>query len=329
MSDAPSVYIDDQGRAIYRPSSIMSCENTFIAHRLGIDPMLPPDKMQERYDEGHLHEPAILRYLEDEEGWFLAEQQKEVEFTVTPKIVVRGHIDASGASPVDVERGELRRRVVDAKALSYDYFGDVMYSIDDQWHVRWDKVPYYAAQMTCYMVAENATGALAVAQKNLEDRTILDRIVVAYFDEPPMDVMELKARVAKIEAKSRKGDLPDVCSNQQFPCPFYHVLHNGPQPGAETVNEYDVLHALAKEFEDAKAAQKAAESRRERCRAKVLEALGERPFVQTPSFSIKQRISEGRRSIDQKRLEAEMPDVAEKYMRQGEPYVTLNVTVKK
>lgn len=276
--DRPAVYHDDDGRWVYRASAVGSCIRALVAARQGYAPMPFPDRTLQIMEEGNIHEPHILAAV-SQQGYAIASEQDEVEVPVIRGVVIRGHIDGI-ASTGGVDR------VVDAKAMSKDVF--------EKWSRHGLKAfPRYAIQLAIYMGALGLGGMMAC--KNRNDGTV----DVKTFDELPIKLSVIKAKVARVEMLAKKGELPTCDTEDQWGC-VYRYLHEAREPD-DAYDEDEVIDALAGEYHRTALAVKQAEERQRECRTRLIKALGERSRCKTSSWSVT-RVEANRKRLDMEAL---------------------------
>lgn len=216
--DGRNVAVGEDGTVTYRASALGDgCTRALVLSRLGYDERPPPQQMQERYNEGHLHEGAVLGRMR-EEGWTIWDEQATVTLMVSGKIRVVGHIDAKGALVTKTGNVGGEARIVEVKTQSKDEFAKFE---KDGWEGGlW---PRYKWQLSCYMLA---TGLPAVVvRKDRNSGTIRPEWV----DEPFYTLAQIRARVLSVEMLAADGIGPEECGPERiWPCPFYYMPgHDG------------------------------------------------------------------------------------------------------
>ena len=103
--DRPGAYREG-GVAIYRASSVGLCEVALIALRMGVQPSVPPDWLQEKFDEGHEWEGHIVEQAADHQDLTIINTQEVVEVDLTPTIRIRGATDGRALRVVGGYRPE-------------------------------------------------------------------------------------------------------------------------------------------------------------------------------------------------------------------------------
>ena len=271
--NAAAVYMEGEGDdavAVYRASSLMSCQNLLLMARLGYEGAAPPEEMQKRFDAGHYHEPLILGKLE-EMGTTVYNRQGYVDLPVGKKALIRGHIDGMAAGAIYVNAINGRRLaegtiidvdglvIVDAKALSQGGF--------EKWKAnQWRDFPYYEWQQYIYALGFGAVGILmAVKNKNSDDH------VFDYWEMEAMSISraDVMKRVLDIEKLAERGEsalFESKCNPVSYPCPYF-MFH--PDDEKITIKDkdveggFDVLEALAVKRADADARIKQAQQERD------------------------------------------------------------------
>lgn len=349
-NDKPMVWVDDDGVSHYRASALGGCTTAMIIVRSGFTPMAPPKKMQDRYNEGHLHEPDIVRRANTEFGLEVfakdprTDQQWEVNVPVSDTVVITGHTDGKclglmfdeadywetdrgremGAlfdydgGPV-VSPGEFR--VFEAKTMSHAAFTRWAAMT---WAERWAAYPGYAKQMTCYVRGMSALDGTTYdkwvyAVKNKESGEIL--IECGYGEPYPWPM--IVAQVMSVEAHVRNGlPIPEACHpNTQWPCPVFYVGPCGDEE-RQTLDERgaEVVVALANTYNENKIEEKRAKEAKEKARDEIKKHLPDDGKFDVDGWKVTWSKRELQSSTDVEVEEFDMdqfvidhPDLAEKY----------------
>jgi len=216
--DAPSVYLDTEANVwVYRASALGGCIRALVYGRKGVEGHAPPEWLQERFDEGHYHEAAILAQFEEDQGYNLFGNQDVVEIKVKPPtkngpgVVVRGHIDARTYMATGL-------CVVDAKAVTEATYKMLVKGVG--------QMPEYDWQQSVYCAGlEAETYCLAIGIKD-RDKPLADQLVEFHYiwGTPTYTISDIRKRVLEIERIVREGGEGDC--NGMYPCPFFH-LHDG------------------------------------------------------------------------------------------------------
>lgn len=224
----PITYVEEKGveggsLVVYRASALGGCMAALVASRLGYTAVPPDANTLALFERGIKAEPEILAYMQ-ENGWYIAEEQKEVEVRVNPHIVVRGHIDALGVhNDSPTTNGGRPYELVECK-----YMGGDSYS-------RWcsggiGDFPRYAWQTSCYIHALHlATGRIGL---KVEPTPGDESYVVSGPFSPPHSLGAIRRRVLKAESYVKRGEVPG-CDNSFYPCPFYYLHEQKPLPMAD------------------------------------------------------------------------------------------------
>lgn len=274
--DGRNVDVGEDGVVTYRASALGGgCTKALVMSRLGMDERPPPADMLARYQEGNLHEGAILNRMK-EEGWTIWDEQATVTLMVSGRLRVVGHIDGKGAMKVsDTQMGEAR--IVEVKTQSKDEFAKFD---KDGWDGGlW---PSYKWQLSCYMLA---TGLPAVVVR--KDRNS-GTIRMEWVDEPFYDLAAVRARVLSVEVLAADGIGPEECGPEKiYPCPFYYLpghdaplatKRNGSSGGVPVPRkmlageEARKIEQIARQYEIAAANEKVAKSAKDSLRKQLVEA---------------------------------------------------------
>lgn len=315
----PAVYTDDAGRTIYRASALAMCRTALIAVRSGFEPMAPPDSMQRRFDEGHLHESNMVQRLNTEYGIEVFNREREVELEITPTLVIRGHIDGEGVGFLDTEADfylrqsgvEAPHRLVENKTMS-----SLAYKawLAMTWEERWKKYPSYAIQSTVYGEATGLRQQLYCV-KDKES----GQMHVEVLDLPCYPLALIKAKVLGIEAHVRQGHpLPEECDVKSWPCPVFYLGPCG-EDRRDTLDERrdEVVQALANTYQDQKTIEAQAKKAKETARDEIKRHLGEAGAYDTSQgwkVSYREGKTTTKQVLDIERLQADHPDLFEQYL---------------
>lgn len=224
MSDDRAPRYMEGDTVVYRASSFGMCEVALAAYGLGHEGDDAPEWMKERYEEGNRLESMILAKVEALAGMEMYDHgQRTVELEIGEvngrKVIVRGHIDGMGA----MAKNDC---VVEVKALAPSMFSQALRD-----GVRFH--PAYEWQAAIYMHATDMGLVWAAMEKVVNDvggdadtpnvRSISPgRFHVQILDTPPIRLLDIKRRIARVEAVIEKGVLPD-CSGIMFPCPMFKL----------------------------------------------------------------------------------------------------------
>lgn len=205
--------------------------------------------LQVLFDEGDLHESAVIRELQDA-GFQIIEQQRSYEW---PKYQITGHVDGKivldgVAYPFDV------------KSMSSYIFKSVQ-TVDDLLHAKYAHLKKYPAQIQLYQLLDNKENGLFI----LKDKSS-GQLKELWM---PLDLVYCEALVQKAErinAHVASGTVPDpipwderTCGS----CQFAHIclpearresldLTNDPELEAKLKRraELDPLRQEFKEIDD-------------------------------------------------------------------------------
>lgn len=173
----------------------------------------------------------------------LDDDQFTMELPVGGKAVIRGHLDgiveqftcSADEQAKLTPNGE--RAVVEAKLLGPDLFAKLIR------HGLVKGFEHYAVQLSLYMTGTGLPGWFVAGEKvrwthafteewekasgpQLEHlRFDVASVYVARFDEPPVPLAKIKARVVRLVKAIEVRDLP-ACDVNQYPCE-YSYLHDG------------------------------------------------------------------------------------------------------
>jgi len=236
---------------VYRASGLGGCMKAQIAAHLGFTP-LSTDRFMENYArEGQLHEDEIVARFGE-----VTSRQAEVYRQVTPTVRLEGHVD-----------GIRHEAVFEVKSM-----GDDTYRrwIKDRWNAG-GMLEKYKWQLSAYM---EMTGLPAhFVAKNRNDGKVSE----AFVDVPFYTWPDIMGRILEMEKWVRRGELPDDCDVNNYPCPFYYLE----QQLTMELAEDEVLDELAQMYEEASLGVKVAEARKKEARHALDVGLGTREKVVT------------------------------------------------
>lgn len=198
---------------IYRASELGLNLRELVAGRLGFDRAPISPDLQQLFDEGNLHEEAVLKDLA-KRGWEIShsqadmnnigDYQHEVDLQITSEIMVRGHVDGLAIEP--------SRCVLEIKSM-----GDSSYqAVQGR---GWDTpglIQKYKWQVSVYMLATGLPLVLWYKNRNNGKSDTLGAAVPFY------SKAQIAGRVLEAEAWARRGQLPP-CDVTSFPCPYYSL----------------------------------------------------------------------------------------------------------
>lgn len=240
-NDAPIVSWDaPRGLWVYRASAMGGCETAMIAARQGLTQVAPPAEMQKRFDDGHRLEAGVIELFEGVgAGWELVPEtayepgqvdlysfgevvdgQLRVEVPVGTGAVIRGHLDGI-VKPMRMNEF----RVLEGKALAESTFREAMNGALRDGKGLWEK---YRVQLSALMIGAGALvglpflPAVFVAARKI-DGELDGQLHYEYVDAPLVSALQLKARVARIEAAAFSGEGELVCKRTDYPCPFFFI----------------------------------------------------------------------------------------------------------
>ena len=235
--------------------------------------------------EGVLHEPAVIDHLE-KDGWVIVDQQREVELVIGDRLVIRGHIDgAGGRGPTGAAR------VVEVKAMGQDPY--------NEWLARgFDGNQRYATQLSVYMAGLDLPGLFVVKNRNT------GHVHVTEVDEPLIPIANIKARVARVEAIARTGELPDCDAASLWGCPFRYLHDQRDLDSVAVVDDVEV-DALAAAYDHARTLATQADGMKKTARDRLADAVRDRGKVRTGRWSVSCTL-ETKRRVDLNKLRAEV-----------------------
>lgn len=293
---------------VYRASALGSCLRAQVATQLDFRAIEDRSgKMDRMSNEGELHEQDVVRQL-TQRGGFVSWRQKEVSLGLSPAFDVVGHIDGIyHAEPQSVEF------VLEVKSMSKDAYDEFLAK-------HWDTpglVQRYKWQISAYMLSLNLPCYFAVKNRN-DGRLHTEILYTPFYTRE-----EIMARVLRMEAMVRKGELPKECDVHMFPCPFFY-LHEVVE--ADVAGD-DIIDGLAEMYEDARLEVKIAETKQKEARKALDTAMGERERVVTEKVKVTYYQRKSNVFNVNKAKEALGEDAVKEFM-EDRIYKGLRVTVK-
>jgi hypothetical protein len=340
-NDKPMVWVDDEGITHYRASSLGGCTTAAILVRSGFTAMAPPDSMQKRFNEGHLHEPDIVRRANTEFGLEVfakdpaTNQQWTVNVPVTDTVVITGHTDGKclGVLPEENESqwdldnprlpGPDEFRLFEAKTMSSAAFK--RWSAMD-WPERWTAYPGYAKQLTCYLRGLSILDGHEYDKwvYAIKDKESGQMLVESGYGEP-YPWAAIVAQILGIEAHVRNGlPIPESCPRTQWPCPVFYIGPCG-EDERVTLDERvgEVVVQLGRVYEDAKEAEKVAAKTKTDARDEIKKHLPDGGKYEFDGWKVafSKKEPKGTTTVtefDMDRFIADHPDIHEQYLIEKE-----------
>lgn len=283
---------DELGRYIYYASELGSCTKLLIAKRMGYQPRVKEagpdeeDRLQLVFDEGNLHEQAVLAKLKSM-GANLYDFQREVRLEIgVPGAVIMGHIDAQGWGP----KLWSDNRVVEIKSMGDESYKEVN-------RLGWDAggfIPKYKWQISVYCWCLEQPGVLVVKNRNTGQILCLLVPQGGFYTYD-----DIQLRILEIETAADLGELPELCDKPMYPCP-YEYLHLEDK----VIRKDSEMDIWAKEYTTAQADKKAAEERMAEARKHIEEGLSDvNKLVTLNGTRITKYHVKGREGLDDKKVD--------------------------
>lgn len=183
------------------------------------------------FREGRLHEPAVMRLLEDA-GFTVIEQQRAF---VDHERKLSGHIDGKilvhgKGWPIEIKSCSQH---IFARILSWNDLMDGLHGAREPW------LRKYPAQITCYLALDKAERREAVfVFKNKVTGRIIDRVVE--FDRAYWEALKMRAEAVNfhVDSKTMPGRIDNdrICTE----CAFRHMC----LPDVDFGDEVDFVREL-------------------------------------------------------------------------------------
>lgn len=283
--DKPIAYEED-GKVIYRASSLGMCTGALVRARLGVTGSAPSDMMQTRFDEGTDWEAEVIaqglgvdwvQVLDPDHlaAWGTVVAADHGRAQVQTEVawgnkVVRCHPDG-----IVTSGSTLEPRVLEAKFLSPEFALEKIKAVDK--HGARGLGASYAWQLAIEMLSTGLPALYVIGVKDaveVEGERVVRgvrEIAVMEFDEPPYTLREVKARVLEIEGYVARGEIPACPVPLMYPCPFW-MDHEQPERvelDDDALVEWVEVWRLAKQQSDEAAG--ALDEVREQIRARLEE----------------------------------------------------------
>jgi len=232
------------------------CERYLVAARTHTDKMaLHGVELQRIFDEGKVHERALLRELEDA-GFEIKEQERPFEwkeFELSGRIdgqiktseFQSGRLDLSDLIPLELKSCSPNSFMAVKKMAPLDFI-----TAKQSW------LRKYPAQMFCYlMMTAKQTGFMLFKNKATGEK----HQVVFTLDDPALDYAEsILQKLTRVNAHVKAGTLPDVVKIDDCKgCPFCSTLCFPGQdygPGFNVMSDADLEAKLERREELAESA---------------------------------------------------------------------------
>lgn len=236
MADDRGITYLEDGKVIYRASSLGRCPRQLVLSRQSYDPLPYPQPVLTAFSEGNAWEPAMIAHLRAN-NWAIKADQPTIEWEVLPGIVIRGHLDGVGWHIIKLPKqdrgldfldyqdqwqakGAHRRSQkvgLEVKALSKDnYAGELK------------NFPAYEWQVSCYMHGTGLPFVMVLVDKaNSNPESITYKF--HYISEPLIPKATIIRRILDVEKHVRNETLPD-CQPDNFFCPYTPYHDEKPEP---------------------------------------------------------------------------------------------------
>jgi hypothetical protein len=263
--DRPAAYVDDDGVLVLRASAITQCTRLLVGVAEGWEQKQPPDSIQRRFDDGHLHEQDILKRTAEKYKGELTVSPVACSLPILPgKVRIEGSGDAMLEALVGFAEHEAGLCLLEAKSMAKSAWGD--------WKLkRFGAFESYAWQASIYQVAVgrsyglNHPMPLVMACKN-KDSGEIDYLPVP---SPPVQMSRIRMRAIEVYKAWQKvrSDLAAIermmCDRTTYPCPLYYIHESREEKKAAKVKaqgpkEDTTLELLMRRYLSAQQAEAAA-----------------------------------------------------------------------
>ena len=286
-----------------RASSFGGCIKAQVAACLGYEPMAPPDRMQEVFDRGHTHEEenaAALRAM----GYTIGAEQQEVYLdgpVGLGKVIghIDGHIYMDGRSYL----WESKSPNAWAKFEKAHKTG----TYDDPLTQR------YAWQISVYMLALELEAYVTCWD---EENGVRGFVI----ETPPYPLTAVEGRLAEIAGWVSSGQLPQLCTVNDYPCPFVY-LH---EDDVEVVDD-PILDQLVAEYDYWAAREKDAGQQKKDYQTAIRDHITRDETVTSGGSKVTRYERKAAARYDMDRMRADNVPVDD-YLIEGKPSVQVRIT---
>lgn len=252
MSDDRPARYEEDGKIIYRASSLGMCDKMFVALAMGYEPRAHPAWFQEILDEGTANEPTIRAMYELDQSTNTGQYTKVVgigrvvEMEILDGIWIRGSIDGHLDQLVIPTLNEFKK-IRDSGWMRY-----LQQGVEFQAN--------YPMQTSFYMFAlgeelggswvpMDFTGGHYVQDEKTGDWSITE-VHTHHYPDPPVPLLAIKKRIAKLErligGAEAIGDI--ACNINMYPCPMYY-LHDEDADEPPTRPSDEIISEIVKQYD--------------------------------------------------------------------------------
>jgi hypothetical protein len=245
MSDNRPARYEENGRVIYRASSLGLCDKVFVALAQGYDPKAHPAWFQEILDEGTRNEEVIRHMYQNKTGLTVEGVGNVLEMEITDGVWLRGSIDGwvEGNLPLAIwdakkirDSGWARylRSGVEFQANYPFQFSAYMH----MWEAMFGKAPEFVMCGGHYE-QDKKTGEWSITET-----------VEHIYDTPMVNLRALKKRIINLENLiDKEKPIGDVqCTKTMYPCPFYYLHDDDDQDEPPVRPSDDIVKPLLLEW---------------------------------------------------------------------------------
>jgi hypothetical protein len=212
----PSRYIED-GKIIYRASSLGMCDKVFAALAMGYTPQAHPVWFQEILDEGTAQESTIREMWEGVEDDVVTDVGLMLELEVLDNVFIRGSVDGVTRDGTMLFEA---KKIRDSGWARYLRSG-VEYQSN------------YPMQTSFYMHALSELKGVDVGMmfvgghyvQQPDGDWLITETHCHTYTTPPVNLLGIKKRIARLERVINEatvvGDVP--CTRNMYPCPFFYL----------------------------------------------------------------------------------------------------------
>jgi hypothetical protein len=207
MSTAPNRVVEGYTH-ILGSSDYGGCIKASVARLLGYDALPTSERMQTLYDRGHEHEDECVLAMEAD-AWIITGRQDEAVIDCSDGWGVVIHYDGLANNGWDTKVLEIKspstwhsfERAVKTNTFTDPYMNRI------------------AWQVSAQMVASGLEAVIACVEEG--------QVRTFGIETPIYTADEIQARVQTIREYVQAGDLPKVCSSDDWPC-GWNYLHEDP-----------------------------------------------------------------------------------------------------
>jgi len=254
----PPRYVEEDGRIIYRASSLGVCDKVFVALALGYDPKAHPQWFQDILDEGTEQEAVIREQYEKDTGLQVVDVGRVLEMEVLDGVWIRGSIDGivpDLTTPAIWDAKKIRtsgwarylRVGVEFQANYPMQFSAYMHMFENETDI-----------MPDFVMAGGHYETMGDEDKGETVSRAITEVSVHTYTDPMVSLRAIKQVIVRRERLiAETGVIGEVaCTSKMYPCPFYYLHDEDDEFEPPTRPSDDTVAPLLTEWAEVDAALK-------------------------------------------------------------------------